>query len=73
MLKNAGARPWDRDPVDIRIVADTVEARGEIIDNEEEVGGYPTFKETRQAFNEKDWDLATMTPKVPFTKGNIPR
>lgn len=73
VIKNAGARPWDRDPTDIRIVADVVEGRGEIIDNEEEVGGYPTVKETRQPFNEKDWDLATMTPKVPFTKGNIPR
>ena len=73
VIKNAGARPWDRDPIDSRIVADTVEGRGEIIDSEEEVGGYPNYKETRQAFNEKDWDLATMTPKKPFVKGNVPR
>lgn len=73
VIKNAGARPWDRDPIDTRIVADTVEGRGEIIDNEEEVGGYPTYKETRQAFNEKDWDIATMMPKKAFTKGNVPR
>jgi hypothetical protein len=73
VIRNAGARPWDRDPIDARIVADTVEGRGEIIDSEEQVGGYPQYKEVRQAFKEKDWDLATMTPRVPFTKQNIPR
>jgi hypothetical protein len=73
VIANAGARPWDRDPIDARIVADTVEGRGDIIDHEDEVGGYPQYKETRQPFNEKNWDLATMTPKMPFTKGNIPR
>ena len=73
VIKNAGARPWDRDPIDSRIVADTVEGRGNIIDNEEQVGGYPTYKETRQPFNEKDWDLATMMPKKEFVKGNVPR
>jgi hypothetical protein len=73
VIKNAGARPWDRDPIDSRIVADTIEGRGEIIDSEDQVGGYPSYKETRQPFNEKDWDLATMTPKIAFTKGNVPR
>ena len=73
VIRNAGARPWDRDPIDARIVADTVEGRGEIIDSEEQVGGYPQYKETRQPFNAKDWDLATMTPRVEFKKGNIPR
>lgn len=73
VIKDVGARPWDRDKVDARIVADTIEGRGEIIDSEAQVGGYPVQKETRQAFNEKDWDLATMTPKVAPVKGNIPR
>ena len=73
VIRNAGARPWDRDPIDARIVADTVEGRGKIIDHEDEVGGYPQYKETRQPFNPKDWDLATMTPKKPFEKGNVPR
>ena len=35
VIRNAGARPWDRDPIDARIVADTIEGRGEIIDNED--------------------------------------
>jgi hypothetical protein len=73
VIKNAGARPWDRDPVDARIVADTIEGRGEIINNEEQVGGYPQYVETRQAFNEKDWDLSTMMPLKAFTSRNVPR
>jgi len=73
VIRGVGARPWDRDKVDARIVADTIEGRGEIIDNEEQVGGYPQYKETRQAFSEKEWDLATMTPKVPFATRNVPR
>jgi hypothetical protein len=73
VIKNAGARPWDRDPVDARIVADTIEGRGEIINNEEQVGGYPQYKETQQAFNEKDWDLSTMVPVHAPTGRNVPR
>ena len=73
VIANAGARPWDRDPIDARIVADTVEGRGAIIDSEAEVGGYPQYKETRQAFNEKEWDLQTMTPRRAPQKKNIPR
>jgi hypothetical protein len=61
VIREAGARPWDRDPIDARIVADTIEGRGAIIDSEEDVGGYPTYKETRQVFVDKDWDLSTMT------------
>jgi hypothetical protein len=73
VILNAGARPWDRDKIDSRIVADTIEGRGKIIDSEEEVGGYPVYKETQQAFNEKDWDLQTMLPKVAPTTRYVPR
>jgi pectate lyase len=41
ILKNAGARPRDRDAHDQRIVSDVAEGRGRIIDSETEVGGYP--------------------------------
>ncbi len=51
MLENAGARPWDRDPHDVRILADVAEGRGKIIDSETEVGGYPTVPPTRRAFD----------------------
>lgn len=63
VIREAGARPWDRDAVDARIVADTIEGRGEIIDSEDQVGGYPAYKETRQRFEEKDWDLRYMTAR----------
>jgi pectate lyase len=65
VLKNAGARPWDRDPHDVRVLADVAEGRGKIIDSEAEVGGYPKVAPTRRAFDPKLWDLATMAPLSP--------
>ncbi len=41
VLGNAGARPWDRDAHDRRVISDAAEGRGKIIDSEDEVGGYP--------------------------------
>jgi hypothetical protein len=64
VIRSVGARPWDRDPIDARIVADTIEGRGEIIDDQAQVGGYPQYKETRQPFNEGEWDLRFMTRKA---------
>ncbi len=66
VIANAGARPWDRDDIDRRILADTIEGRGEVIDSEQEVGGYPKHAETRQAFVPADWDLDTMEPLKPL-------
>lgn len=68
VIANAGARPWDRDDVDRRILADTIEGRGRIIDSQEQVGGYPVQKETRQAFVPADWDLDTMEPLKPLPR-----
>ncbi len=42
VLAEAGARPWDRDAVDKRIVAEVRTGKGRMIDDEREVGGYPT-------------------------------
>lgn len=66
VIANAGARPWDRDDIDRRILADTIEGRGRIIDSEDEVGGYPKPVETRQTFVPADWDLDTMEPLKPL-------
>jgi pectate lyase len=41
VLANAGARPWDRDAVDRRIVREVKAGTGRVIDDEQEVGGYP--------------------------------
>jgi hypothetical protein len=41
VLANAGARPWDRDAVDRRIVQEVRTGTGRVIDDEKDVGGYP--------------------------------
>lgn len=73
VLANAGARPWDRDDIDRRILANVVEGRGAIIDHESEVGGYPLVPEVRAPFIEADWDMATMEPKRPLPRRPPPR
>jgi hypothetical protein len=65
VLENAGARPWDRDAHDVRILANAAEGRGKIIDSEAEVGGYPRMDATERAFDPDDWHLDTMVPKDP--------
>ena len=68
VLANAGARPWDRDDIDRRILENAIEGRGKHIDSETEVGGYPKHAETRQVFVPADWDLDTMEPLKPLPR-----
>ena len=68
VIADVGARPWDRDDIDRRILADTIEGRGHVIDSEQQVGGYPVVAETRQPFVEADWDLDTTAPKKPLPR-----
>jgi len=63
VLRFAGARPWDRDDHDLRILFDAAEGRGQIIDDEKEVGGYPVVTPTHAPFREAEWNLATMEPR----------
>lgn len=63
IAKNVGARPWDRDPIDERIIRAALEGRGKIIDSEQEGGGYPDRPATNAPFNPEDWNLATMQRK----------
>src|SRR5204863_153223 len=72
VIRDVGARPWDRDAHDARIVADTIEGRGKIIDGEDEVGGYPHDSATAKAFDPDEWDLSTMTPLRPVTERRRP-
>ncbi len=73
VLANAGARPWDRDMHDTRVLFFIAEGRGEIIDDEAVVGGYPNPAPTRAAFVESDWNLATMEPKSGRYPGQQPQ
>lgn len=63
VLATAGARPWDRDADDIRVLFFVAEGRGDIIDDENQVSAYPAFKPTRAKFVEAEWNLDTMEPK----------
>lgn len=51
VLRNAGARPWERDAIDRRIVKSVIERKGRIIDSQDEVGGYPVYAATRRALD----------------------
>ncbi|MBI5257832.1 MAG: pectate lyase [Burkholderiales bacterium] len=68
-----GARPWDRDALDARVLADMAAGRGRIIDSETENAlGYPRHAPTRRAFVEAEWDLATMAPKAGWAALALP-
>ena len=72
LLASVGARPWDRAPDDIRVLFFVAEGRGEIIDDEKVVGGYPHPSPTAAPFVDKVWNLKTMEPKsgvYPGQKG----
>jgi hypothetical protein len=60
---DVGARPWDRDYDDVRLLMDVTEGRGRIINSEADIHGYPKQDATTRAFSAADWDMDTMTPK----------
>ena len=60
-----GARPWARDPLDARVLADMARGVGRIIDAETENAlGYPRHAPTQRPFRPYDWNLDDMTPKA---------
>jgi hypothetical protein len=50
VLANAGARPVDRDPVDARIIASVRNRTGQIIDSQNQVGGWPYLAQNTRPF-----------------------
>ncbi|MBN4049579.1 pectate lyase, partial [bacterium AH-315-N03] len=55
VLDSAGARPWSRDSVDLRIVADVRAGSGRIVDSVSEAGGYPSVaRGTRVVDGDRD-------------------
>jgi hypothetical protein len=73
VMARVGARPWDRDDDDNRVIFFVPEGRGQIINDEKDVSAYPKQAETRAPFIEADWDLATMEPKSGPYPGKKPR
>ena len=65
MLRDVGARPWDRDENEVQLIADVAEGRGEIIDSEQDVHGYPVQTLTARTFNPDHWNMHDMTPRTP--------
>lgn len=63
VLKNAGARPWDRDDIDKRIIQQVENGTNRVIHSEQEVGGYPEIKPVFRKFNKVEWDLEKMIKK----------
>jgi pectate lyase len=63
VIRNAGARNWERDHEDARVVADTIEGRGFIIDSQSQWGGYPKEAPAHKVFDPADWNLDDMTAK----------
>ena len=64
---SAGARPWDRDPIDFKLLSDVAEDRGRIPDSEVESSGYPAgprYAPTTRAFDPAQWNLADMSPRA---------
>jgi hypothetical protein len=48
ILAHAGARPADRDAVDLRIVTEVLQGGGKIIDSQTEVGGWPVQRSVQR-------------------------
>ena len=63
ILTHVGARPWDRDAHDARVLADAAEGRGRIINSQDDVGGYPVFDERHQPFDPSAWDMRHLAPR----------
>jgi pectate lyase len=60
VLAYAGARPWDRDAIDHRIIESARTGTARIIDSEQQVGGYPSPRPTKAVFKPEEWNLETM-------------
>ncbi len=57
LVGDVGARPWDRSPIDARIVAEAIAGTTGHVDSQDDVGGYPPVgPPTVAAFDPDDWD-----------------
>ncbi|MFC1569546.1 LamG-like jellyroll fold domain-containing protein [bacterium] len=68
VIANVGARPWDRDEVDERIIDNVLNGTSKIIDFETDVGGFPDPQSTHSVFSEEEWDLNNMMSLLPMVQ-----
>jgi hypothetical protein len=66
LAQHVGARPWDRDPIDQRIIQDMIDKTGSIIDHENDREGIPDYEPTYSVFNPDEWDLRYMIPHTGY-------
>jgi hypothetical protein len=48
LTSTAGARPWDRDAIDRRVLSDIANGGGAVVDSQNQVGGYPSHPPTHR-------------------------
>ncbi|MBW2527470.1 MAG: hypothetical protein JRI23_25030, partial [Deltaproteobacteria bacterium] len=51
VVANVGARPTDRDAVDQRLMNEIADRQGQIIDSQDDVGGWPTLAENQRSLS----------------------
>ncbi|MCF8359354.1 MAG: hypothetical protein K9H26_11380 [Prolixibacteraceae bacterium] len=73
VLNSSGARPWDRDAIDARIVSEVTNKTSRIIDRETEVGGLPHYEQTNAPFNANEWNMNCMVRILPDFSPFIPQ
>ena len=59
-----GARPWDLDPIDVKLLSDVAEGRARLVDSETESSGYPRHAATARAFDPAAWHRHDLSPKA---------
>lgn len=64
MSRDVGARAWDRDAIDRRVVEQALAGTGKMQHSELDAGGYPEVSAARADFDPDSWDLDTLTPKL---------
>ena len=57
ITRHVGARPKERDVVDKRIIQDFLDKKGQILDSQDEVGGYPKHKATYRKLDVPEEDI----------------
>jgi hypothetical protein len=64
LQREVGARPWERDEIDARIVEQAVAGTSKLIDSELDVGGYPRPGATSAPFDPDAWELDCLVPRL---------